>query len=68
MTRVNAALVLLLGLTGAAIAQPGAIEATAVQVGEPFPVLELPRLADGQPDSLANYRGQKVLLHVFASW
>ena len=37
-------------------------------VGEPFPDLELPSLDDGAPLSISTFRGQKVILHVFASW
>ena len=38
------------------------------KVGQPFPDLVLPRADNGQPMSLAQYRGKKVLLHIFASW
>ena len=38
------------------------------QVGHPFPDLTLPALQDGRPASIRDYRGQKVILHVFASW
>ncbi len=38
------------------------------QVGQPFPDLTLPGLQDGRPASIRDYRGQKVILHVFASW
>jgi hypothetical protein len=38
-----------------------------IQIGEPFPDLALPDL-NGAPRSLAELRGQKVMLHVFASW
>ena len=37
------------------------------QEGEVFPELQLPTL-DGEPGSLAAYRGKKVLLMQFASW
>lgn len=40
----------------------------AIKVGQPFPNLVLPSLEDGRPSSLVQYRGKKVLLHVFASW
>ena len=40
----------------------------AIEVGRPFPNLVLPSLADGRPSSLVQYRGKKILLHVFASW
>ena len=36
-------------------------------VGEPFPELSLPGL-DGGSGSIADFRGKKVILHVFASW
>ncbi len=38
------------------------------KVGDPFPNITLPSLADGQPDSIENYRGSKIILHIFASW
>ncbi|MFQ5778513.1 MAG: TlpA family protein disulfide reductase [Terriglobia bacterium] len=36
--------------------------------GQLFPALVLPSAEDGRPLSLADFRGQKLLLHVFASW
>jgi peroxiredoxin len=36
--------------------------------GEPFPVLALPDLEHGRPTSLADFRGRKLVLQVFASW
>jgi len=36
--------------------------------GKPFPSIVLPALDDGRPTSLADFRGEKVVLHVFASW
>ena len=39
-----------------------------LEVGEVFPDVSLPALDDGRPVSLARFRGQKVILHVFASW
>lgn len=38
------------------------------EVGTPFPTVSLPSLEDGRPASIADYRGKKVILHVFASW
>ncbi len=38
------------------------------QVDQPFPDLTLPALEDGRPASIRDYRGRKVILHVFASW
>lgn len=37
------------------------------EVGRPFPAVELPAL-DGQVRSIREFRGTKVVLHVFASW
>jgi hypothetical protein len=40
----------------------------APRVGEPHPDFVLPGIVDGQPVSLSQFRGQKVLLVHFASW
>jgi len=50
---------------GDTVAKPPSAE---FKVGEPFPSLVLPSLADGKPLSLAQFRGEKVILHIFASW
>ncbi len=60
-------------LTGLAVLAAGGSSAwTSSQdpfrVGEPFPDLLLPAAADGRTASLADFRGQKLVLHVFASW
>jgi len=39
-----------------------------IQIGRPFPDDRFPSLTDGNPASLADYRGKRVLLLVFASW
>ncbi len=36
--------------------------------GQPFPDIVLPDLETGEPTSLSRYRGERVVLHVFASW
>lgn len=38
------------------------------EVGEPFPEVALPTLDDGSLTTMAAFRGEKVILHVFASW
>ena len=38
------------------------------EVGQRFPDLRLPTLEEGVSRSISDYRGEKVLLHVFASW
>ncbi len=37
-------------------------------IGRPVPDLVLPSADDGRPRSLAEFRGKKYVLHVFASW
>jgi len=37
-------------------------------VGDVFPDLAFPSLEDGTPTRLSDFRGKKVMLHVFASW
>jgi hypothetical protein len=37
-------------------------------VGEPFPTRALPSAADGRPVSLAEFRGRKLIVNIFASW
>ncbi len=41
---------------------------TGLDVGDRFPELVLPSLADGEPISIASFRGRKLVLHVWASW
>ena len=43
------------------------IQPQKIEVGQPFPNLLLPDL-DGKPASVADWRGQKLILHIFASW
>jgi hypothetical protein len=42
--------------------------ASPFRVGDPVPRLQLPSIADGRPLSLADFRGEKLMLHVWASW
>ena len=58
-----AAGVALMGSGQQAARRPGPFE-----VGRPFPVLALPDAADGKSRSIAEFRGRKIILHVFASW
>lgn len=52
----------------AVLASVATLPAQAIDVGKPFPELVLPALGDGRPLSIADFRGEKVILHVFASW
>jgi hypothetical protein len=68
--RVRGAWLLSSGLSalvaiGCAVAAPSE---SAFEIGEPFPELVLPSVEDGHPMSIAEFRGKKILLHVFASW
>ena len=40
----------------------------AIEMDRPFPDILLPDLETGQPSSLAVFKGERVVLHVFASW
>ncbi len=44
------------------------LQGASLKVGEPFPVIALPAAKDGQPMSVNDFRGRKLLLHLFASW
>ena len=61
-------------LLGTLLLFPGSVRAqfslppTGFEAGQPFPHLVLPALEDGQPTSLARFRGKKIILHIFASW
>lgn len=39
-----------------------------LEVGDFFPVRPFPALDGGAPRSVADYRGRRLLLQVFASW
>jgi hypothetical protein len=53
---------LLAGLTGFSL------QGASFKVGEPFPVIALPATKDGRPMSVNDFRGRKLLLHLFSSW
>ncbi len=42
-------------------------EALELEVGQAFPNMLLPSL-EGRPGSIADFRGQKLILHIWASW
>lgn len=47
---------------------PAAGLADRIVVGEPFPGLSFPALGGGEPRSIHDFRGTKLIAHVFASW
>lgn len=55
------ALVLSLAATSASAASP-------FRVGAPLPRVTLPSIEDGAARSLSDFRGEKLMLHVWASW
>jgi hypothetical protein len=46
----------------------GRADAMTFEMGQAFPLLRLPSLEDGSPLSVADFRGQKLILHIWASW
>jgi len=42
--------------------------ASPFRVGHPAPRLQLPSIADGAAVSLADFAGEKLVVHVWASW
>ncbi len=59
-------------LLSVAVVAPGEAQGrgptTGFEVGQPYPGIAFPRLDDGRTASLVDFRGKKLLLHVFASW
>ncbi len=45
-----------------------ASETPRIEVGKPFPDIALPAMEDGRPRSVSEFRGQKLALHIWASW
>ncbi len=39
-----------------------------IEIGKPFPDITLPGIDNGEPRTLGEFRGRKVMLHLFASW
>ncbi len=70
MTRAIRRLGVVLCLAAPVVATPSYAQAqdTGFEVGQPFPTLSFPALEDGRPWSIADFRGQRIILHVFASW
>jgi len=51
-------------IDGASGGQPAA----RLEAGRPFPPIMLPSLENGQPMSVGQFQGKKIILHIFASW
>ena len=58
-----------LGLLLAVSPAARAADPPVIEVGKPFPILPLPLVGDpGTHRSLEDFRGRKLVLHLFASW
>ncbi len=70
LTLLAAFLICVLGCTTVPESeQAGAfLSGAGFEVGQEFPDIVFPALDGERPLSLADFRGQKVLLHIFASW
>lgn len=62
--RLLVTIVTLLGIS----AWAHAAEPSTIEIGKAFPAIVLPSLEDGEPMSIRDFRGEKVVLHIFASW
>lgn len=69
LTLVAASVVLYRGIRMAApSADRRALPPSGFEAGQVFPPIALPALESGRPASLADFRGRKLILHIFASW
>ena len=53
------------GAQGATAPSPDSVE---FHEGEMFPTTVFPSLENSWPGSVADFRGKKLILHIFASW
>ncbi len=53
------------GAEGVTAPKPDSVE---FHEGEMFPPTVFPSLDGGRPGSVADFRGKKLILHIFASW
>lgn len=44
------------------------VRAADFKVGRAFPHLAFPSLENGKPTSVDSFRGNKLILHIWASW
>lgn len=44
------------------------VSAEELKIGTTFPNVTLPSLQDGRPLSIADFRGEKLILQIWASW
>jgi len=66
--RALLAVSILSAATPGAPASGGGLPSSGFTVGEPFPLIAF-EAACGEPvEPIASFRGEKVVLHIFASW
>ena len=70
MTRLfrRCATAVVFAVAGLATTQHANAQAPSLEVGQLFPIINMPTTDSELPQSLLNYRGKKIVLHVFASW
>ena len=63
-------MVIAAGMVGLTIAPPALAQRGLgeIKIGQPFPDLTFRSMEDGSPMSVADFRGKKVVLQIFASW
>jgi hypothetical protein len=59
---------LLCAMIVGALPPRGVAGGVELKSGQPFPEIFLPKLADGRPGAVSQFRGKKLILHIFASW
>jgi hypothetical protein len=64
----SAVVIAVLSLAMTRMAGAQRLPPSGFEVGQPFPTLAFPALDDATPRSITDFRGKKVILHVFASW
>jgi hypothetical protein len=65
---VSLCLTILCGVSTSTARAQSSLPATDFHPGQQFPEVVLPSLKDGQPMSITEFRGKKLILQVFASW
>jgi len=65
---VSLCLTILCGASPSTARAQSSLPAPGFQPGQQFPEVVLPSLEDGQPMSITQFHGKKLILHVFASW
>ena len=50
------------------LSQPNSFAGFDLSPGNPFPVIPMPSATGGELKSVADFRGEKVMLQIFASW